>query len=152
MVYTTRVRKEELEPSSPWYIQDLIEAEKDVTVAFVRDRLFAFELPRAGFVERTADWREVSLEAATSDWPVHQLPATMEAGVFSFMGDMGLHYGRLDFLYARGEYYFLEVNSNGEWGWLDVEDKYGLLDKVAEEVSPSTLVHSLPRARDIRLA
>jgi glutathione synthase/RimK-type ligase-like ATP-grasp enzyme len=142
---------EELDSSSPWYTQEFVEAEKDITVAFVRDQFFAFELPREGFVQRTIDWREVSLETATSDWPTHQLPDKLKAGIFSFMRDMGLHYGRLDFLYTQGKYVFLEVNSNGEWGWLDVEGKYGLRDKIAKEVSPLTPVHSVPTTRDIRL-
>jgi hypothetical protein len=151
VIYTTRVRMEELDSSSPWYTQEFVEAEKDITVAFVRDQFFAFELPREGFVQRTIDWREVSLETATSDWPTHQLPDKLKAGIFSFMRDMGLHYGRLDFLYTQGKYVFLEVNSNGEWGWLDVEGKYGLRDKIAKEVSPLTPVHSVPTTRDIRL-
>ncbi len=151
VVYTTRVKKEDLDPSAPWYIQDLVEAEKDVTVAFVRDRLFAFELERDRFRQRTVDWREVSLETESSNWPAHRLPNAMEASIFDFMKDMGLQYGRLDFLYAQGRYYFLEVNSNGEWGWLDVDGEHGLLEKVAEEVSPSTSVHSVKGSREIRL-
>ena len=151
VLYTTPVVESDLDPSTPWMLQDLVAAEKDVTIAFVRDRLFAFELPREGFLERTVDWRRAALETITNDWPVHELPGEMTAKLFAFMQDMGLHYGRIDMLYGRGSYHFLEVNSGGEWGWLDAEGKHGLLDKMLEEISPDTPVHSLPFARSLRL-
>jgi D-alanine-D-alanine ligase-like ATP-grasp enzyme len=31
------------------------------------------------------------------------------------MRDLGLHYGRLDFLHDNERYVFLEVNPNGQW-------------------------------------
>ena len=33
-----------------------------------------------------------------------------------------LNYGRLDFIEQNGKYYFLEVNPNGQFGWLDLID------------------------------
>jgi len=145
ILYATRVKEHELNPGFPWMVQDLVEAEMDVTVVYVRDRLFAFELQRKPFLERTLDWKEVSTEALSDDWPEHRLPAEIEQGIHGFMNDIGLQYGRLDFLRTRdGQYHFLEVNPNGEWGWLDSEGKYGLLEKMLEEVSPATPLHPLP--------
>lgn len=144
ILYATRVQEHELNPAYPWMIQDLVEAEMDVTVVFVRDRMFAFELRRAPFLERTLDWKEISTETVTDDWPVHALPANIEDGIRGFMRELNLQYGRLDFLRtADGRYHFLEVNPNGEWGWLDSEGKYGLLDKILEEISPATALHPL---------
>lgn len=151
VLYTTKVENDVLAPETPWAIQDFVKAEKDVTVVFVRDRLFAFELGRMWFIEKTADWREVSLDPASSEWPVHVLPPAIERGIFGLMADLGLQYGRLDFLLAGGEYYFLEVNSNGEWGWLDCDNQHGLLQKMQEEINPSTPVRALPFARSITL-
>jgi len=144
VLYTTEVQEGKLDPSQPWMLQDLIQAELDVTVMYVRDKMFAFELPRNIFSEQTLDWREVATNPATSDWAPHCLPEAIEQSVFSLMSDLDLHYGRLDFLLDNGRYVFLEVNANGEWGWLDAEGKHGLLDKIIEEVAPSTPVHPLP--------
>ena len=60
------------------------------------------------------------------------------------MKELGLQFGRLDFLQGQDGYHFLEVNSNGEWAWLDTEGRYGLLPKVAEEIDPATARHSIP--------
>ncbi|WP_253708457.1 hypothetical protein [Bradyrhizobium sp. WD16] len=145
VIYTTRVAETELSPAFPWFIQDYVAASKDVTVAFVRDRVFAFELDRDAFVKRTADWRELPVEATAAQWRPHPLDAAVERAVFGFMAELGLHYGRLDFLLEAGRYIFLEVNPNGQWGWLDANGDYGLLDKMLEELSPQTPCHPLPR-------
>lgn len=145
--YTTAVEEAELDPQIPWTIQDLVEAEKDVTVAVVRDKVFAFELERKPFANRTLDWREVASDYVTDEWKIHRLPAAIERGVLSLMADLQLHYGRTDLLYANGSYHFLEVNPNGEWGWLDPSGAHGLLGKIIDEISPETALHPLPVPR-----
>ena len=56
------------------------------------------------------------------------LPQDIQESIFSLMSDLRLQYGRIDFPAKGGVYSFLEVNPNGEWGWLDAEGKHGLLD------------------------
>ncbi len=67
------------------------------------------------------------------------------------MQDMCLHYGRFDFLQAGNTYYFLEVNPNGEWGWLDPSGDVGIVDALARELSPDTPCHPLSNPRDIQV-
>jgi len=147
LLFTTKVEDRSLSPDCPWMVQHYIRAHKDITIAFVYDRLFAFELDREVFVERVVDWRELPPDWEQSDWRPHKLPEDVASRVFGFMKDMGLHFGRLDFLWRSDGYFFLEVNSNGEWGWLDPEGRHGLLPKVVEEVSPDTPLHSIPYFR-----
>ena len=66
------------------------------------------------------------------------------------MSDLGLHYGRLDLLFTGEDYYFLEVNPNGEWAWLDFYGEIGLLGTMIEEISPRTTRFSIPIPRWIR--
>ncbi|MEJ2671444.1 MAG: hypothetical protein P8168_04420 [Deltaproteobacteria bacterium] len=147
LVFTTKVEDHSLSPDCPWMVQQYIRAHKDITIAFVYDQLFAFELDRGVFVEQITDWRELPPDWEQGDWRPHKLPEDVASRVFGFMQDMGLHFGRLDFLWGDDGYFFLEVNSNGEWGWLDPEGRYGLLSKVVAEVSPDTPVHALPFLR-----
>ena len=37
------------------------------------------------------------------------------------MNKLHLRFGGIDLAYANGEYYFIEVNPTGEWGWLEVK-------------------------------
>ncbi len=144
VLYATRVAESTLSPDFPWMVQQYVEAKADVTVAFVRDRLFAFELDRSLFLNRTVDWRALPVDQTAAMWRPHDLPAEVEKAIFAFMCDLGLHYGRLDFLYDGSRYDFLEVNPNGQWGWLDSEGKYGLLEKIVAELSPTTPCYPIP--------
>lgn len=147
LLFTTRVDDRELSPDCPWMVQSYVHAEKDVTVAFVRDRLFAFELDRSSFRDQTADWREMPVDWEAGKWQPHELPDAVARGIVGFMAEMGLHFGRLDFLLGPDGYHFLEVNANGEWAWLDTEGRHGLLPKVAHEIDPATELHSIPMRR-----
>jgi glutathione synthase/RimK-type ligase-like ATP-grasp enzyme len=147
LLFTTKVVDSSISAECPWMVQHYVSAQKDVTVAFVYDRLFAFELDRKGFVDHVTDWRELPSDSERGDWRPHQLPDTVASGVFGFMNEMGLHFGRLDFLWGTDGYHFLEVNTNGEWAWLDTEGRYGLLQKVIEEISPDTALHAIPFLR-----
>jgi hypothetical protein len=153
-LYTSRVTEDELAPSSPWFIQECIEADRDVTVVFIRGRLFAFEFRRDLLPADVLDWRlAVERDPALADkWTAHELPETIRKGIKGFMQDMGLHYGRLDFLLAGSRYWFLEANPNGEWGWLDPHGQAGILDRLIEELSPDTPCHPLPNPRVIRVS
>ena len=150
-LYATRVREDELDPAVPWMIQDYVHASKDITVAYVRGEIFAFELDRQSFIEKTIDWREMGPDAVTDAWAVHELPGSMKEAVKSFMADLCLHYGRLDLLMVEDKYVFLEVNANGEWAWLDFDGKAGLRDRIIEEIHPLTPCHAIPAPRGIVL-
>ena len=150
VIYTTRVDERKLDSSSPWFVQNYVDAEADVTVVYVRGMTFAFELAREAFVEQTADWRQVALDQTAQNWKVHALPAKVAASIQSLMSDLTLDYGRIDFLLCSGEHIFLEVNCNGEWGWLDPLGRYGLLDQILSEISPSTPVHPIPTIAALR--
>jgi glutathione synthase/RimK-type ligase-like ATP-grasp enzyme len=130
-------------------VQKLVEADRDVTVAVVRDSLFAFEQSRNALHDRLVDWRELSGDAAPNAWRRHQLPPGLESAIFAFMDEMGLQFGRLDFLLNELGYHFLEVNTNGEWAWLDPDGRHGLLPKVVDEISPDTPIHPIPFPRGI---
>jgi hypothetical protein len=147
MLFTSRVDPAELSMSAPWMVQQYVVATLDVTVQVVRDRAFAFELDRNSFLDRTIDWRSLGADETSDRWRPHRLPEDVERNIFLFMQHLALHFGRIDLLYGNGSYYFLEVNPNGQWAWLDVEGRYGLLDKVVAEVSPSTPCIPIPAPR-----
>jgi D-alanine-D-alanine ligase-like ATP-grasp enzyme len=49
------------------------------------------------------------------------------------MRELGLRFGRIDLLandLNLGKFWFLEVNPNGQWAWLDLEQRNGLFDAV----------------------
>jgi hypothetical protein len=150
VLFTSRVDPSELSMAAPWLVQQYIAAELDVTVQVVRDRVFAFELDRRSFLDRSIDWRALAADETSDRWRPHRLPEDVEQNIFRFMQRLALHFGRIDFLYGNGVYHFLEINPNGQWAWLDAEGRHGLLDKVVGEISPVTPCIPIPMIRDAR--
>jgi hypothetical protein len=143
--YSTMVDEGTLDPAQPWFLTDFVDATHDVTVAVVRDQLFAFELDRTCFVDETIDWRRAPYVYSHRGWKRVTLPETLEHHIFEFMAEVGQHFARVDFLRKDDKYSFLEANYNGEWGWLDPNSTEGLMAKVLYEIDPDTPCVSCPR-------
>ncbi len=143
--YSQKVDEGDLDPEQPWFLTDYVDADQDVTVAVVRDELFAFALDRKEFLSETIDWRRAPSQYAHKAWEPTDLPSDIIEGIFAFMSDMGAHYARIDFLKKGDRYSFLEANFAGEWGWLDPDGKHGLMNKILYEIDPRTPLVSCPR-------
>lgn len=143
--YARKVDESSLDVSHPWFLTDFVDADEDVTVALVRDELFAFSLERQPFIDSTIDWRKAPAEHAHRNWKPIKLPPAIEQAIFSFAAEVGIHYARLDFLKKDSHYTFLEANFSGEWGWLDPDNKNGLMAKILYEIDPHTPVIGCPQ-------
>lgn len=98
---------------SPMIFQEEIPPEKDIRVVVVGDRVFAAESS-----SRQLDWR---LDSEVR-WTRHYLPRDLERMAIEFVRSMGLDLGSLDFRTRGTEYYFLEINPNGQFLFLEVDD------------------------------
>ena len=144
VLYTTQINTEQLDPACPWFIQDYVDAVKDLTVVYCRGSIFAYSLCRT-FVKDSADWREFISEKQI--WTCFDLPTLLGKNIKAYMKHLKLHYGRLDFLLTSDDQYlFCEINPNGQYAWLDLEGNNGLLDCVVSEISPATSLHPIPHA------
>ena len=147
VLYTTAVDTSDLDHRYPWFVEQYVEATHDVTVVFVRGRMFAFSLER-DFLKRAVDWRECMPEE--QNWTRHSLPPQMSAAIVEYMRRLKMDFGRFDFLLdGRERYWFCEVNPNGQFAWLDLGGDHGLLDAVAKEISPTTERHPIPNCHPL---
>jgi hypothetical protein len=142
VLYTTRVETGDLDRNYPWFLQQEVVAPHDVTAVYVRGELFAFRLER-DFLSDSPDWRKHISEH--QQWVPLTLPADIATAIRDYMNDLNLNYGRLDFLLdSEEQYWFCEVNPNGQFAWLDLSGEHGLLRAVVNEISPLTEHHPLP--------
>lgn len=84
----------------------------DYRVTVVGTRVFAVRINTSDSV---LDWRTATNEVT---FAMHQLPAALEDRCRRYVQTAGLQFGAIDLVEADGEFYFLEINPNGEWGWL----------------------------------
>lgn len=119
-----------LSPDFPWFIQEKVQATHDVTVVYVNGRIFPYEL------KRNFDGADSRLATAqnNSEWPPCAITRGEEVGIHAMMKELGLTFGRFDFLRVDGRLWFLEVNPNGQYGWLDPRRDNGLYQAVADEI------------------
>ncbi|MGH3904027.1 MAG: ATP-grasp ribosomal peptide maturase, partial [Pseudonocardiaceae bacterium] len=78
----------------------------------VGESVFATEIKNPGEL----DWRR-SHDNIT--YRPYELPDTVVAGIHRLMRSLGLVFGALDFVRTEHGYQFLEINPNGQWGWIE---------------------------------
>jgi len=141
MFYTTPVQSGSLDPTYPWFLQDEVDADADLTVVYVAGRCFAFTLDRSTF--SGVDWRR-HINTQDLAWTRWHLPPELQHGIQGFMDEAGLAFGRLDFLLKGPTAYFLEVNPNGQWAWLDIDGGQGIFDAVVHELTKNWTTPGAP--------
>ena len=132
IMYTRAVDPLALDPAYPWLLQQQILADYDITVVFIRGRCFAIALDRSTI--SGVDWRK-HINRDELNWQPWKLPPELEYKVVGFMHKANLQFGRLDFLLDKSDYYFLEVNPNGQWAWLDMTGEHGVFDAIIKELT-----------------
>ena len=123
ILFTTKVNQNDLTRPYPWFIQKAILNGKDVTCVYINNNIYFFycKYKRGG---KNIDWRiEINTKSQSKWLPlVDKNLKQLKSKVGKLMKKFKLNYGRLDFIEQNGKYYFLEVNPNGQFGWLDLID------------------------------
>lgn len=128
----------------PWFVQGKVDGEEEVTVVYVDGRTYAASARRETF--GGADSRK-ALFVNPSAWPRCSLSPEDERAIRGFMNETGYRFGRFDFIRKDGELWFLELNPNGQWAWLDERNENGLITLVADAVRAEDRAHRTHPAR-----
>lgn len=131
---TTRLRKEDvpmLESLSacPMILQEYIPKDRELRVVYIDGDFYTGSL-RA---PELTDWRTGS--TTLIQWEAHELPGHIEEKIDEMMRLLGLQFGAIDMiLQPDGEYVFLEVNPQGEWGMLEKYLGFPISATIAEKL------------------
>ena len=122
-LYTTVVEAKSLSPRYPWLVQDIAPGSRDTTLVYIAGKMALFGVARRRDGS-TVDWRVTINTDHEDQWEQLQLNPEFARATELLMNELGLRYGRLDFILdeASGDSWFLEVNANGQFGWLDDSD------------------------------
>ena len=123
-----------LDLSYPWFVQERIDGEEEVTVVYVDGKTYAANAQRSSF-------DGVDLFVNPHAWPRCELPEEEERAIKGFMDETGYRFGRFDFIRKNGELWFLELNPNGQWAWLDENNEHGLVTMVADAIKREDAAH-----------
>lgn len=136
--YVNEVNRCSLDPVYPWFTQEIAKGNRDATVLYVNGHVHCYQFA----TERgnLTDWR-VTQGTDANKWLPWNAGTAFEQNVDSFMKELGLKFGRLDFIIGGKEPQFLEVNPCGQFGWLD-DEKLTLHNEVVDAIlDPSSTIN-----------
>ncbi len=120
--------------TSPTTFQDYIPAQADVRIVWIAgtELTVAIDSPAGlGMVDSRLD--------TTVNFSPHRLPDSVSVALASLMSDLGLIFGVIDMrIGLDGEYYFLEVNPQGQFAYLEIKTGLPIFDTLAELLAGET--------------
>lgn len=119
----------------PSLFQRLIEKEYELRVTLVENKVFAVKIDSQANPFTIVDWRHPEYIDKLS-YCETEISKDISNNCRYMLKRLGLAFGAFDFIAAKdGKIYFLEVNPNGQWYWL--EDLAGVLisDAIANSLS-----------------
>lgn len=98
---------------APAIFQRALISKVDYRVTVIGSRVFA---TRIDVPEEVLDWRTAKTDVF---FTLCNLPKDVENLCRQYVTVANLSFGAIDLVESNGEFYFLEINPNGEWGWLE---------------------------------
>lgn len=135
--YADAVDRAVLDTAYPWLTQDIADGNRDATVLYVNGNVHCFQF--ASERGELNDWR-ITQGTERNKWMPWNAGSNFDGKICAFMQELGLKFGRFDFIIGGREPQFLEVNARGQFGWLD-DEKLTLNNEVVDAIlDPSSTV------------
>lgn len=133
LLSTTIIDEENLEFISdieycPMIFQPYVEKEYELRIVYLDGMFFTGKINNSEHV----DWR---VSPGNHFWSAYELPEDIKSRLTLMMKEMGLYMGAIDMIKGKdGNYYFLEVNPQGEWGMLQKELHFPITESIADNL------------------
>jgi glutathione synthase/RimK-type ligase-like ATP-grasp enzyme len=101
----------------PTIIQGYIRKEYELRVTIVGEEIFACKIDSQKSKKGNIDWRHHDFEN-TPHFKII-LPEDISIKLVKLMKKLDLIYGAIDLIFDGNDYYFLEVNTMGQWLWVE---------------------------------
>ncbi|MFC3161144.1 ATP-grasp ribosomal peptide maturase, MvdC family [Chryseobacterium arachidis] len=112
----------------PMIFQPYVDKEYELRIVYLDGEFFTGKINNS----ENADWR---VAQGNYFWSEYDLPDPVKINLTSMMQEMGLYIGAIDMIKSKdGNYYFLEVNPQGEWGMLQKELKFPIAERIADNL------------------
>lgn len=109
---------------SPVYFQHYIRRDYDVRAVFIKNKYYASKI-------ELEDKTSLRKEDEVVNYENIEMPKEVKEKCLIFMEKLGLNFAIFDFMVDNeGDYYFMEMNPNGQWLWLEYELNW----KIGEDI------------------
>ncbi|MEZ5360607.1 MAG: hypothetical protein R3F48_17465 [Candidatus Zixiibacteriota bacterium] len=116
----------------PMTYQNEIEKEYDIRVIVIEDQVFATAIYSQEYKSTAVDWRTWDvLEDVDLEHAKITLPPNIEKKCVQLTKLYQLKYSAIDLVKSTdGTFYFLELNPNGQWAWIEGKVGYPIRDSL----------------------
>lgn len=114
--------------SSPAYFQSYENKDYEIRLTIVKEQLFGVRIDSTDKV----DWRK---ENAVIQYSKIDIPSDLAEKCLKMMERLNLTFAAFDFIVRGEEYYFLELNANGQWLWLEEKLNLTISEAIAHCLS-----------------
>ncbi|MGH3905675.1 MAG: ATP-grasp ribosomal peptide maturase [Pseudonocardiaceae bacterium] len=142
LVYTSKLCSADLDDlddvdvsSTMNLLQDWVPKRHDVRVTAIGRRLFGVAI-HAASPEAYVDWRA---DYDSLSYTPIEVPKGVANGIWAYMKYFDLLYGAFDFSVTDDDWYFLECNANGQFGWLEAETGLPITSAIADLLVEETM-------------
>ena len=117
----------------PSIFQNEIRKVYDIRVVVIGPEVFATAIHSQEHEETEVDWRAWDLcDFSLRHEPI-ELPHAVARACLSITAHYNLAYSAIDLVLGQdGTYYFLEMNPNGQWAWIEHKTGYPIRDKLID--------------------
>lgn len=139
LLYTSPLTPHDLERSEtvrnfPIVCQKLLQKRYELRATVVRDRVFAVKIDSQAHPETQLDWRVQNCELACTS-PI-LLSEELSQACVRLVNAFDIAFASMDIVVAKDDtHYFLDLNPNGQWAWLDHHHDLGIAEAIAKELS-----------------
>lgn len=116
---------------TPAIYQNYIEKEYELRVTIVGQDVFAAKVDSQRDVETMVDWRRKKIA-----FTKYHFPKKEQEKCLTLLKNLNLSFGALDFIKGKdGQYYFLEINPNGQWVWIENDTEMPISNSIITYLS-----------------
>ncbi|MBA7942506.1 hypothetical protein [Citrobacter sp. RHBSTW-00271] len=98
----------------PCYFQEFQNKEYEVRITIIDNYVYPVKI----ISENKIDWRKNNNKI---QYELIDIPNQIRKQCFNLMKKLDISFGCFDFIVMQDKWYFLEVNANGQWVWLEME-------------------------------
>ena len=136
-IYTRRLSKQMIKNwlenadqyanQAPAIFQEFIQKKIELRIIVIDKKVFSAKIVAANKSnEEIVDWRKEDVSFKKYD-----IDKNIQQKLIQLLEKMNIHFGAIDMVIDKyGNYFLLEINPNGQWGWLELDCKLNISDAI----------------------
>lgn len=131
LIFTNKLMESDLENLDkrlplPCIFQEYIEKRMEYRVTIVGDEVFTASIDSQSDEMTQIDWRKKKLKFQPAI-----IPNQIKDLCLKMLLELGISFGAFDLIQDKnGDFYFLEINPNGQWAWIEIDTGLKISDSI----------------------